>query len=274
MPVTAPADRRFLRVQPRPARARRGRYRLAFVAARTAAVITIGVWAGVQVVDAANARGLFEIRTVMVGGAAWLTGDEVREMVADMRGQNVLSADLEAWRSRLMSSPWVLSAEVRRRVPSTMEVRIVERTPIGIARRGEALFLVDGEGVLVDRYGPRYAQLDLPIISGLKVGPETVSAAGIGLAASVLRELAPSPELLDRVSEIDVSNPRDAVLTLEGDDARLRLGDSGFAARLAAYLDLAPTLREHVDGIHYVDLRFGRQVYVGLSGPPAPRTAR
>ena len=43
----------------------------------------------------------------------------------------------------------------------------------------------------------------------------------------------------------------------------VRLGDDQFVDRLQSYLDLAPALRERVENIDYVDLRFDERVYVG-----------
>ena len=46
------------------------------------------------------------------------------------------------------------------------------------------------------------------------------------------------------------------------DPALLHLGDGPFPRAAAAYLDLAPALRERVPDIDYVDLRFDERVYV------------
>ena len=74
------------------------------------------------------------------------------------------------------------------------------------------------------------------------------------------------PDLARRVSEIDVSDVRDAVLLLKADTAMVRVGDEQFVERLQSYLDLAPALRERVASIDYVDLRFDERVYVRPAG--------
>ena len=58
-------------------------------------------------------------------------------------------------------------AALRRSLPSTVEVVVSERQPIGIGRINGELYLVDERGVVIDQYGPQYADLDLPIIDGL-----------------------------------------------------------------------------------------------------------
>jgi cell division septal protein FtsQ len=42
----------------------------------------------------------------------------------------------------------------------------------------------------------------------------------------------------------------------------IQLGEDQFLKRLQAYLELAPTLRERVADIDYVDLRFDDRIYV------------
>ena len=74
-------------------------------------------------------------------------------------------------RQKLLSSPWVESATIRRVLPSTVEITVHERRPMGIGRIGTAMYLIDGEGVIVDEYGPAYADIDLPIIDGLATSP-------------------------------------------------------------------------------------------------------
>ena len=47
---------------------------------------------------------------------------------------------------RLLASPWVRDAALRRSLPSTVEVVVAEREPIGIGRIGGELYLVDERG--------------------------------------------------------------------------------------------------------------------------------
>jgi cell division septal protein FtsQ len=166
----------------------------------------------------------------------------------------------------------VADAAIRRVLPGTVAVAISERQPMGIGRVGDDLYLLDDRGGIVDRFGPAYAQLDLPIIDGLAAPPRDngplIDAARADLAARVLASLQGRPDLAKHVSEIDVSDVRDAVLLLKGDTALVRVGTERFAERLQSYLDLVPALRERVAAIDYVDLRFDERVYVRPQGRP------
>ena len=123
---------------------------------------------------------------------------------------------------------------------------------MAIGRIGGALYLVDDHGVVIDEYGPAYADLDLPIVDGLarqRARRRPLDEDRAALAARrASATLSAHPDLAGRVSQIDVSDAHDAVVMLEGDPALLRLGESDFAERLQQYLDLGDALRERVLG--------------------------
>jgi cell division protein FtsQ len=200
----------------------------------------------------------------------------VLALLDGLRGRNILAVDLDEWQARLLASPWVEAAHLRRVLPAGIDVALHERQPIGIGRLAGLLYLVDATGVVIDEYGPNYADLDLPLIDGLAGRPsEAVSAideARAQLAARLLAAVERRPDIARRVSQIDVSDAHDAVVMLEGDPAALRLGEDDFVNRIQQYLDVAAALRERVAEIDYVDLRFDERVYV--RPVKAPRPAR
>jgi cell division septal protein FtsQ len=221
---------------------------------------------GYGIVFVVSETTLFRIKRVTVRGNSRLSTGEVLALVSDLKGDSVLTADLGAYRRRLVDSPWVAEATLRRLLPGSVEIIVHERAPIGLCRLLDRLYLVDSDGTIIDEFGPQYADLDLPIIDGLSAAPReggpAIDSSRAELAAAVVSALAPHRSLARRVSQIDVRDSRDAVVILEGETALLHLGDSHFAERLQSYLDLAPALHERVPEIDYVDLRFDERVYV------------
>jgi cell division protein FtsQ len=201
----------------------------------------------------------------------------VLALLVGLEGQHLLQTDLEVWRRRVLGSPWVEQAALRRVLPSTVEVVIRERTPIAIGRLRGDLYLVDEEGLVIDEYGANYAQFDLPIVDGLAdtppAGAPHVDPARAGLAVDLLRALEGRPELMKRISQIDVANAHDAVVLLDQDPALVHVGDQQFVERLQRYLELHEALHSRVPDIEYVDLRFDDRVYVRPSKTPAVQRA-
>jgi cell division protein FtsQ len=213
---------------------------------------------------------LLEIDTIVVNGNEHLSSGEVLALVGGLPGTNILTADLEANRNRLLTSGWVKAATLRRVLPSTVEVDIEERQPVGLGRFGATLYLVDATGTVVDEYGPRFTTFRLPIIDGLMPPGEqgvVVDEARAPLAARLLTDLRTRPALSERVSQIDVRDPYNAIVLLSEDSTRLHLGHELFVARLDEYFELAPALRARVPEIDYVDLRFDQRVYVRPVAP-------
>jgi cell division protein FtsQ len=264
--VAAPADKRFRRAQVKPARKRQVNGRHGWLAIRLVAVLAValyGGWRGAALVLGAPA---LQVSRISIRGNERLSSGEVLALVDGLRGEHILAVDLDNWQSRLLASPWVEAAHLRRLLPSRVDIQVRERRPIGIARLAGSLYLVDARGVVIDEYGPNYADLDLPMIDGLAAAPadgaSAIDESRVRLAARLLASLESRPDLATRISQIDVADAHDAVVMLDDDTVMLRLGDADFADRIQAYLDLAPTLRERVAEIDYVDLRFDERLYV------------
>lgn len=263
-PVAAAAvDKRFRRAHVKPSRRRAGWRAVvkplvkgALVAIVTAFVLYRGAVMAVQ-------AHVLTVDRIVVTGNERMSKGEVIAVLSGLRGESLLFTDLDKWHKRLLASPWVKDAALRRSLPSTVEVAVVERAPVGVARLKGDLYLVDDHGVLIDQFGPQYADLDLPIIDGLSAGGDTMTDEGRAeLAARLITAVRGKPTLAKRLSQIDVSDGHNATVILTGDPAVLEVGDDQFVPRLESYLSLAPTLRERVADIDYVDLRFDDRIYV------------
>lgn len=275
--VAAPSDRRFRRAHVKPQR-RRGRRSLRWRLLQGALLVAAIGYGGYRVAVLFDRSALFRVSRINVRGNSRLSVGEVMALVDGLKGRDILTVDLGEWRQRLLKSSWVEEATVRRMLPSTVEVVIAERRPLGISRLAGDLYLVDSHGVVIDEYGPAYAEIDLPIIRGLtdptRGDQFAVDAERAELATRLLSSLS-RRDIADRISEVDVTEPHDAMVILKGDTAVIKLGHEDFLERLQSYLELSSALRERIPDIDYVDLRFGRRVYVrpGEAGAPEPGSA-
>lgn len=292
MTIQPAKDTRFRRARVRPPRRRRAAAVVRHVLhlLLLAGAVALGVrW----VPEGLERSGLLRIDSVAVQGNQRLSNGEVAALLGPLEGVNILEADLTSHRERLLTSGWVKSVTLRRRLPSTVEVIVEEREPVGLVRVAGSLYLIDDTGTVIDEYGPGQTDFSLPIVdglapraawsgpvpehsrlAGLSVRPGAPQADGgaatraerarlVGRLADALRT---RPDLSERVSQIDVADAHDAVVLLNDDPALLHLGDGQFVERLDRYLELAPTLHARVPEIDYVDLRFERRVYVRPAG--------
>ena len=166
MPVSAPADKRFRRTHVQPARP------------RVAAGVEHGAkvaWRSLRSVMRARARARggragdlgargSSVRTIVVDGQR-ADGDGRGACACSMTwcGANMLTADLEAWRRRLLASPWVADAAIRRVFPDAVVGRGLREDGRGDRPdRTARSYLIDRTGETIDEFGPSYAEFDLP----------------------------------------------------------------------------------------------------------------
>jgi cell division septal protein FtsQ len=259
--VAAPADKRFRRAHVKPMRRRKWRAAVAQALkyGGLALVAVFALYRGSAVVSRAR---VLQIDHIVVHGNGRLSSGEVLAVLDGLRGQNLMRTNLDAWRNRLLASPWVKDASLRRSLPSTIDVTVLERNPIAIGRMRDGLYLIDDRGLVIDQYGPQYGDLDLPIVDGL-VSPQSEDGAAddgrADLAARLLSAVGSKPELAKRVSQVDVSDLHNAAVILSGDPAVIYVGDDRFLPRLESY----------------EDLRFDDRIYVrpASAKSPAGKTA-
>jgi cell division protein FtsQ len=264
--VAAQTDRRFRRSHVKPGRRKRSWRSLVKPLVIWAVVMPPLLYGAYRASLIAAHAHVLQVEKIIVRGNERLSKGEVIGLLNGLTGESLLWTDLDVWRARLKASPWVQDAGLRRSLPSTVEVVISERQPIGIGRINSDMYLVDERGVIIDQFGPQYADLDLPIIDGLSAAPGENGAmtdeARADLAARVIAAVKAKPTIAHRLSQVDVSDVHNAAVILSGDPAMIQLGEDQFLTRLQSYLDLAPTLRERVADIDYVDLRFDDRIYV------------
>lgn len=289
MAVRVPPERNFRRARLKPGRRSRFRLRVSWNVARRILCVILFMFGVYQTASLALTTPLLRVSQIAVRGNVRLSSGQVQALVEDMRGTSILRADLDAFRQRLIESPWVADVALRRILPSTIDVFITERRPVGLCRLGQDLYLVDETGTIIDQFGPQYAEFDLPIVDGLVTAPNTpaamhgsIDSRRAGFAARVIAALGKDQEVGRRLSQVDVTDRHDAVVLLESDTALLHLGEDKFLERVRTYLDLSARLRERVADIDYVDLRFEPRVYVrpasveraGVRPKPGARATR
>lgn len=221
-----------------------------------AALVSLGllVWVGSIVVNAS----VLSVSVIDVSGNSRLTVADVKTQLRDLMGKPLLRADLQAYQQTLMKSPWIASAQLWRVLPSTVKVQITERVPVAIARFSGELFLVDADGVIVEKFSTQYSKLNLPVVDGLassgSIG-DTVDDARIGLFNRMMHDLSARADVVDRLSQVDVSNPRNAIVMLRDEPLKLYLGEQEFLTRLERWIETAASVRAQLELRDHVDLR-------------------
>jgi cell division protein FtsQ len=113
----------------------------------------------------------FEVRDVTVFGNQHAVKGELLRLAQLSDGLNILTLDVVQIEKNLQSHPWVKSAVVERRLPSTVRIEIAEHEAVATLALGD-LYLVNSDGVPFKRAQAAEA-IDLPLITG--IGREALS---------------------------------------------------------------------------------------------------
>ena len=90
---------------------------------------------------------ILSVRTVDVEGVVYADPDLVASVVDSVKGEPILTVDLDAAEKKLLAISWVRLARVSMHLPARVTIEIVERSPIAFFRS------VDGFNRVIDRDG-------------------------------------------------------------------------------------------------------------------------
>ena len=216
---------------------------------------------------------------IEVTGNHIVAREEILKLFIQDRNRSVLRVPLDARRAEIQQLPWVEEASVQRILPNRLRVFITERTPVAFFRNGSELTLIDAQGVLLDR--PAGEDFHFPIITGLSEGvPREEREKRVQTYLEFMKGVdLVRPGSSERVSELDLGNPRDlqAVLTGlgSGEDAHaivVHFGQNDYTGKYRMLIENFAQWQASAGQVRSIDLQYSRQVVVNPdTSTPAAR---
>ena len=108
----------------------------------------------------------FKAKGLMVIGTHRLTQNQVLQQANITNGVNIFSVNLSKVRKRLLAHSWIEDAEVRRELPSGINIRIEEQKPLAVLDLGRK-FIINTHGEIFKEMD-KADHCNLPMISGLE----------------------------------------------------------------------------------------------------------
>jgi cell division protein FtsQ len=216
---------------------------------------------------------------IEVNGNHTVSREAVLQQFVRDRGRSVLRVPLDSRRSALEEISWVESAMVQRILPNRIRVDLTERTPIAFVRNGTELALIDAHGVILDR--PHGEDLQFPIITGLS---ENMPREERGKRMQTYQEFLKDIDLVrsgssDRVSEIDLANPKDlrAVMTgianpTDTQALTIHFGTADFTGKYRMVVENFAQWQASNGRVHSIDLQYAKQVVLNPDTSTASAT--
>lgn len=149
-------------------------------------------------VASAFGRAGFEVKRVDLRGIKHMDRLTVYAIAFDQHSMAMPLVDLEEVRARLLRYGWVEDARVSRRLPDTLVVDIVERSPAAVWQYQGWLRLIDAKGVVLEDVSGE-ATPDLPLLIGPGANAHASElAALLGKAPSLKPVIAGATWIGDR----------------------------------------------------------------------------
>lgn len=130
----------------------------------------------------------FTVERVEIQGIDQMERLPVYAVALDQPSMAMPNVDIAAIRARVEAFNWVQSARVTRRLPDTLVVSITERSPTAIWQHDQELYLVDGEGEVLEEVALD-AMPDLPLIIGPAANHQVASFETLMDRAPALRPM-------------------------------------------------------------------------------------
>jgi cell division protein FtsQ len=176
----------------------------------------------------------------------------------------------------LMTHPWIAKAEVSRKWPNSLHLKIQERDPVALVQLGEELLYMDRQGMIFKPLSPGDPH-NFPVITGLSPEqfrhptgdlPQVVTQAF--QLMDVLKK-TPPPLNLENISEIHVDLERGFTLYASGVGVGLDLGLQEYSEKLQKFAQLWPVLVQKglLSKINRINLNYPRRALVTLKGMEA-----
>jgi cell division protein FtsQ len=221
----------------------------------------------------------FQVRRVEIEGARYASASELVRRLGVDTTQSVW-ADLGPLLDRLAAHPMVARAELARRLPGTLVVRVVEKVPVALAPgRAGALAVYDASGAALPIEPHAQGGLDVPLLAARDttllrlLGALRADAPRLFARVSEARRVTTSrarPRGADAVEYALtlVAPPRAAAAAVTGAPApapvTVRLSPDVTVGRLADLLPVEDELARRRVRVAEIDLRFRDQVIARL----------
>jgi cell division protein FtsQ len=231
----------------------------------------VGLWEGYRTV---LRLPYFRVVEIQVEGNLQVAAQEIIDSLGLHPGTSILEVDLEEMARRVLANPWIKEASVQRRLPLSLTIQVVERTP-------EAVFIADRR-YLLSADGVILAVLaadDLPTLPTLRAAaPRRIAIGERVLTPQVVQGLSLWRQFQlanaiqgERAHEIVMMGDGSYVVNLGQQMPAIRLHAQDLEGQLRRLGAALAASHQGLDRFADVDLRFRDRVVLR---PAAATTGR
>lgn len=92
---------------------------------------------------------IFAIKAINIVGNVHLTEDEILTIIDLETGKNIFDVEIQSIRKELLADSWVNEVTIRRALPATINIEVMERRPVFWAIKDDILYYIDNKAELI-----------------------------------------------------------------------------------------------------------------------------
>lgn len=183
----------------------------------------------------------FNVKTILTSGNEKVTKEEIISLSGIQLEQNMFKLSNNKVKKAIKNNAYVDSVNLKRKLPDTIELQIVERKPAYMLTLGNAYVYINTQGYLLEI---SKQALEFPIITGY-LTPENQIQPGNRLCEEDLQRLSAVIQIMDVannnelgniVTKINIQNKQNYILELKSEKKTVHLGDTSNLSTKMLYI--------------------------------------
>ena len=231
----------------------------------TFALILGGFYLYYQATTLAN----FQISNFEIKGNSFLEKSKVMQLAKQgVFGQNIFQANIQLVPDRLRDNPWIETAEVSRKMPDSLQVKIKERIPFA------KIEMTDGKTFLIDRKAFLIKEIEsheYQILPAMQLNDDTYYEIGNSLQSEEIKNCIKFIEKILSVKNSDqvinftsLTMEEGGRYTLKTPSTSVRLSEESLKENLDKLRKASKIIHQEGLKIKSIDLTFDDQVVLEL----------
>ncbi|MCM0650412.1 FtsQ-type POTRA domain-containing protein [Clostridium swellfunianum] len=92
----------------------------------------------------------FNVSNIKIINNSIVNSDEIENMVKDIIGTNIFYLNLKNIRTNVLKNPYILKADIKRKLPNTIVVSVSERQAVFYGKRDNNFLIIDKNGIVLE----------------------------------------------------------------------------------------------------------------------------
>jgi cell division protein FtsQ len=217
----------------------------------------------------------FKSESIVVTGNRRISGTKILKQAQISEGVNILSVNLSTARKRLLANSWIAGAEVRRKLPNEIHIRIEEQRPLAVLDLGRK-FLINTRGEVFKEVSASESWY-LPVVNGLEFSDIHISGSPTSMPFEAVMDVLQLGKRTEsilpnrRIKKIHVD--KEIGLTLYTPDQKtgrlktIKLGYNDYPGKYKRLENLLLYIKEQHDfpSLESIDLKSSTRIVVSPS---------